>query len=191
LTTDRAEPEAGKASLSIRTLRGTAWAYGSYVGGQALVLVSTAILARLLSPGEFGLVALAIVFVTLLDTVSDLGLSPALVISTEAELRERADTVFGFTVGLGAILSALTAAAAPLAAGFFDRPDLAPLLAVLGLNFLLRALGATHYALAQKRIDFRSRTAAELTGVAAPRGAGQDRQRDPARRTGDTEDELP
>lgn len=170
MTTDRAEQEAARASLSIRTLRGTAWAYGSYVGGQALVLVSTAILARILSPGEFGLVALAIVFVTLLDTVSDLGLSPALVISTEAELRERADTVFGFTVALGALLSALTAAISPLAAEFFHRPDLAPLLAVLGLNFLLRSLGATHYALAQKRIDFRSRTAAEVTGVAV-RGA--------------------
>lgn len=172
MTTDRTDPDAADASLSTRTLRGTAWAYGSYVAGQAMVLVATAILARILSPGEFGLVALALVFVTLLDAVSDLGLSPALVISTEAELRERANTVFGFTVGLGVVLSALTAAVAPLAALFFDRPDLAPLLAVLGVNFLLRSLGATHYALAQKRIDFRSRTAAELAGVAARSVAG-------------------
>jgi O-antigen/teichoic acid export membrane protein len=170
LSTDRAPPPATEPSLSTRTVRGTAWAYGSYVGGQALVLVATAILARILSPGEFGLVALALVFITLLDTVSDLGLSPALVISTEQELLERADTAFGFTVGLGLLLSALTAAVAPLASTFFDQPDLAPLLAVLGLNFFLRSLGATHYALAQKRIDFRSRTTAELAGVAA-RGA--------------------
>ena len=73
-----------EASLGTRTLRGTAWAYGSYVGGQAVVLVSTAVLARVLSPAEFGLVALALIFVTLLDTVSDLGLGPALVISTGA-----------------------------------------------------------------------------------------------------------
>jgi O-antigen/teichoic acid export membrane protein len=165
LTVEGVEPAGGGASLGTRTLRGTAWAYGSYVGGQALVLVSTAILARLLTPAEFGVVALALVFITLLDTVSDLGLSPALVISREDELRERAMTVFTFTIALGALLSALTAAVAPLAALFFDEPELFPLLAVLGLNFFVRSLGATHYALAQKRMDFRSRTAAELAGV--------------------------
>lgn len=170
MSTDRGEAASSGSSLGARTLRGTAWAYGSLVGGQAVVLVSTAILARILSPSEFGLVALALVFVALLDTVSDLGLSPALVISTEEELRERANTVFALSVVLGAVLSALTAAVAPLAALFFDQPALTPLLAVLGLNFLLRSLGTTHYALAQKRIDFRSRTAAELAGVVA-RGA--------------------
>jgi O-antigen/teichoic acid export membrane protein len=159
------QPAPAGASIGTRTLRGTAWAYGSYIGGQALVLVSTAILARLLSPSEFGVVALALVFMTLLDTVSDLGLSPALVISKAEELRERADTVFAFTVGLGALLSAGTAALAPLAALFFDQPELVGLLAVLGLNFVLRSFGATHYALAQKSRDFRSRTVAELAGV--------------------------
>ena len=170
MSVEGAEPAGGGASLGTRTLRGTAWAYGSYVGGQALVLVSTAILARLLTPTDFGVVALALVFITLLDTISDLGLSPALVISREDELQERAMTVFTFTVALGALLSVLTAALAPLAALFFDQPELLPLLAVLGLNFFVRALGATHYALAQKEMDFRSRTAAELAGVVV-RGA--------------------
>jgi O-antigen/teichoic acid export membrane protein len=171
LGVDAGDPgAAAQASLGARTLRGTAWAYGSYIGGQVLVLVSTAILARLLSPADFGLVALALVFILLLDTISDLGLSPALVISTEEELRERANTVFGSTIVLGLALAALTAALAPLAAAFFDQPDLAPLLAVLGLTFVLRALGATHYALAQKRLDFRPRTVAEVTGVCV-RGA--------------------
>jgi O-antigen/teichoic acid export membrane protein len=170
LGVDAGDPGAAQASLGARTLRGSAWAYGSYIGGQLLVLVSTAILARLLSPEDFGLVALALVFILLLDTISDLGLSPALVISTEEELRERANTVFGSTVVLGLALAALTAALAPLAAAFFDQPELTPLLAVLGLTFVLRALGATHYALAQKRLDFRARTVAEVTGVCA-RGA--------------------
>ena len=167
---DAGDPGAAQASLGARTLRGTAWAYGSYIGGQLVVLVSTAILARLLTPEDFGLIALALVFIVLLDTISDLGLSPALVISTEKELRERADTVFGSTIVLGLALGALTAALAPLAAAFFDQSELAPLLAVLGLTFVLRAVGATHYALAQKRLDFRARTAAEVTGVCA-RGA--------------------
>jgi lipopolysaccharide exporter len=151
--------------IASRTVRGTIWAYGSVAAGQALVLLSTAILARILTPADFGLVAFALVFIALLDTVSDLGLSPGVVISKPAELEERADTAFVLTVGIGAVLSALTAAVAVAIRPLFDEPGLQPLLSVLGLNFLLRSLGATHYALAQKRLDFRSRTVAEVTGV--------------------------
>jgi O-antigen/teichoic acid export membrane protein len=158
-----AEPQ----DLASRTLRGSLWAYGSLSAGQLLVFVSTAILARILDPADFGLVALALIFTTLLDMVSDLGLSPALVISKPEELEERADTAFIATVGIGAGLSALIALASPAVGAVFDEPDLPPLLAALGVNFLLRSLGATHYALAQKQIDFRSRTAAEVTGVFA------------------------
>ena len=154
-------------SLGTRTLRGMLWAYGSYVGGRLLVLVSTAILARLLDPADFGLVALALVFTALLESVSDLGVGQALVVvrGDDEHVLDRADTAFSFSLALGAGLTGLTAAIAPLAAAFFDQPQLTALLAVLGTNFLLRALGATHYALCQKRLDFRSRTVAEFADV--------------------------
>jgi PST family polysaccharide transporter len=143
------------------------WAYGSYVGGRLLVLVTTAVLARLLSPADFGLVALALVFTALLESVADLGVGQALVIvrGDEDDVRSRAHTAFTFSVILGAALTLLTVAIAPLAARFFDQPELTALLAVLGTNFLLRALGNTHYALAQKRLEFRARTVAELADV--------------------------
>jgi O-antigen/teichoic acid export membrane protein len=143
------------------------WAYGSYVGGRLLVLVSTAILARLLEPADFGLVALALVFTALLESVSDLGVGQALVIvrGEEDEVHRRAETAFAFSLALGAALTLVTAAVAPLAALFFDQPELTGLLAALGTNFLLRSLGSTHYALSQRRLDFRARTAAEMADV--------------------------
>jgi PST family polysaccharide transporter len=143
------------------------WAYGSYVGGRMLVLLSTAILARLLDPTEFGLVALALIFTTLLESVADLGVGQALVIvrGDEEHVQERAETAFVFSVALGAGLTVVTVALSPLAALFFDQPELTGLLAVLGTNFLLRSLGATHYALSQKRLDFRARTVAEMADV--------------------------
>ena len=157
-------PADRRDSLAARTLKGAGWAYSSYVGGRLLVLASTAILARLLAPAEFGLVALALIFIALLETASDLGLSQALVIVRESVL-DHASSVFTLSVMIGAALSCVTAAIAPLAALFFDEPALVGLLPVLGATFLLRSLGATHYALAQRRIDFRSRTAAELAEV--------------------------
>ena len=141
------------------------WAYGSYVAGRLLVLVSIALLARLLAPADFGLVALALTFTVVLDAVSDLGVSQALIIADEEDLHAKADTAWTVSVALGALLAVISAALGPLAAAFFDEPALNVMLGVLGLNFLLRALGVTHFALAQRELDFRTRTKAELADV--------------------------
>ncbi len=149
-----------------QTLHGIFWAYGSYVAGRILVLVSVAILARLLSPSQFGLVAFALTVTALLDTISDLGVSQALIVTKDdEELDSKVVTAWTISVLLGLGLTLVTAALSPLAALFFHEPKLTPLLAVLGLNFVLRAPGVTHFALAQKMIDFRTRTAAELADV--------------------------
>lgn len=166
------EGMAGSSSQSIgtRTLRGVLWAYGSFVGGRVVTLASTAVLARLLVPEEFGLVALALVFMALLETVSNLGVTQALVVVDDEEVNERAETAFAFSVALGLALTLATVAAGPPAAAFFDEPGLVGLLPALGATFFIRALSSTHYALAQKRIDFRSRTVAEVADVVV-RGA--------------------
>jgi lipopolysaccharide exporter len=167
--------------IGARALRGALWAYTSYVGGRLLILLATAILARLLDPEDFGLVALALVFMAILETVKDLGLAQALVAQRPEDVYERADTVFVGTVAIGVTLSAVVALLSPLTADFFDEPRLTSIMPVLGLTFAIRSLGATHYALAQKEMRFRTRTIAEfadvvsrgLTGVAlAIAGAG-------------------
>ena len=156
---------AGGSSLSARTLKGMFWAYGSYVGGRALVLVSIAILARLLTPGDFGLVALALAFIAFFETLRDLGVTQALILTDEEEVEARAETAWVASLVIGLVLSVGVAALGPVAAAYFDEPQMVAVLPALGLNFLLRAIGATHYALAQKRLDFRTRTAAEFADV--------------------------
>jgi lipopolysaccharide exporter len=152
-------------SLGTKTLRIAFWAYGSYVAGRLLVLASVAILARVLVPEDFGLVALALTFTALLETVNDFGLSQALIVSKEEDVETKSNTVFfyGLAIALGGAL--VIVAIAPLVARFFDEPDLLPLVMVLSLNFPLRALGATHEALAMKSLNFRARTAAEICDV--------------------------
>lgn len=157
--------------LHRRAARGMAWAYGSYVGGRFLVLVATAILARLLTPEEFGVVALALAFTNFLDMVKDLGIAEALVVVRD-KVEEKAETAWvAMQVG-GVLLLAFTAGLGQIAADFYDEPKLAAMLPVLGLTFVLRSLGSTHYALAQKRLDFRTRTAAELSDVVVRGVAG-------------------
>lgn len=156
--------------MTARTLAGMGWVYGSYAAGRAMVLVVTAILARLLTPVDFGVVALALTFMALLDMFSDLGLAESLMIVDERDLETKAETALTVVVIMGAALFAATWLIGPVAASFYDEEQLRWLVPALGGTFLLRSLGAGHYAIAQKRMDFRSRTFAELVEVVV-RGA--------------------
>ncbi|HWG07941.1 MAG TPA: lipopolysaccharide biosynthesis protein [Solirubrobacteraceae bacterium] len=156
------EPRHG---VGTRTVRGMAWAYGAYVGGRVLVLISTAILARLLTPRDFGVVALALVFTVFFEAIKDLGLSQALIVASPEEEADRAQTVFSWSVVIGIGLTLLTAALSPAIAGFFHQSQLKALLPVLGLNFILRGLGTTHYTLARKHLNYRVRTVSEICEV--------------------------
>jgi PST family polysaccharide transporter len=142
-----------------------AWAYGAYGGGRVLVLVSTAILARLLTPRDFGVVALALIFTSFLEAIKDMGLGEALIVADPDEEAARAQTVFSWTVLSAVVLMLLITGIAPLMASFFHQPQLTWLVPVLGLSFPLRALGATHYALARKHLDYRVRTMSEISEV--------------------------
>ena len=170
--------------LTRRTARGMAWAYGSYVGGRVLVLVATAILARLLTPEEFGVVALALAFTLFLDMLKDFGIAEALIIVEEGEVDAKAETAWVVMQVGGLLLLGVAAALGPVAADFYDEPQLVGMLPVLGLTFVLRSFGAVHYALAQKRMDFQVRTAAEMADVVV-RGVLRHRaSRSPARARG-------
>ena len=161
-----------QAGIGTRTLRGMFWAYGAYVGGKLLVLVSIAILARLLTPEDFGLVAFALTVTVLLDAISDLGVSQALIIVDEDEVYEKANTAWTIGVLLGALLMLITAALGPAAAGFFGEEELKIMLPLLGVNLLLRSAGVTHEALIEKRLEFRKRTIAQTADVVIRGGVG-------------------
>lgn len=156
-----------RRDMTSRTLAGMAWMYSSYVASRAMVLLITAILARLLTPEDFGLVAIALSFMVFLDVARYLGPTEWLVIVDEDKVHEWAETVWAVNVAVGLTLSAITAALGPLAASFFDEPELVTIMPVLGLNFLLGSLAYTHDGLAQRQMNFRPRTQAELTQIAA------------------------
>lgn len=154
-----------KHGIATRTVRGVSWAYGSYVGGRLLSLVATAILARLITPKDFGVVALALVAMAFLDTFPGLGVGEALVVVDPGEVEEKAETAFVVQIVVGLVLAAAAAALGPVGASFFHQPQLVEIMPVLGMIFVVVGLGSTHAALAQKKLDFRSLTVAELADV--------------------------
>ncbi|TME82431.1 MAG: glycosyltransferase [Chloroflexi bacterium] len=146
--------------LARAALNGVAWQGASFFAGKALVLVSTAILARLLSPTAFGVVALALVFITFADVVTDLGVAQALVFFPAD--RRRNDAALVVCLAVSGAFVGLAMLAAPLVASFFGHPEITGMFRVLSLALLVRATGQVPDALLRKSLRFRPRTIAEL-----------------------------
>lgn len=157
-------------SLGTRTLRGMFWAYGSFAGVRLASFVTTAVLARVLAPRDFGVIALAMTFMAFLDMLQGLGVGQALVVADADEVAEQADTAFALSAGMGLVLCLLSVALGPVAAASFHQHALVLILPALGVTFLLYGLGSTHYAMAMREINFRVRTVAEIADAVA-RGA--------------------
>jgi O-antigen/teichoic acid export membrane protein len=104
---------------------------------RSLSLVSTIILARLLLPADFGLVAMAMSFVALLELLSAFGFDLALIQRQQAS-REHFDTAWTLNVGLGALIASLMVLLAPAVAQFFREPQLSSVIPVLAIALLVQ-----------------------------------------------------
>lgn len=150
---------APAANLSRAALSGVLWQGLSYLFGKGATLLATILLARLLTPSEFGVVGLALVFITFAETAADLGVAQALVYLPRS--RRTADAALGLSLLTSGALAGAGVVAAPLAADFFNRPEVAPMLTVLSLSLLLVALKQVPDALLRKDLKFRRRGASE------------------------------
>lgn len=133
--------------------RGTAWTVGMRLAVRALGVLSTIVLARLLVPSDFGLVAKAALVYELIELATALGLQSAL-ISNQSTSRAHYDTVWTVHVLRGTALSMLLLALAAPIAGIFNEPDLARLLPTFALMSLIDGLTNVGIVDFQKQLRF-------------------------------------
>ena len=134
--------------------RGIFWNFLTYGLSKAGVLLTTSILARLLSKDDFGLVAIAVVAINFLAVIKDLGLGLAL-IQRRDDVNEAANAVFTINLILGFVLSAIAISFAPLFASYFKDPMVIPVLRWLGVSFAINAIGSVHNILLIRELDYR------------------------------------
>lgn len=144
--------EPGK-DLTHRTIGGLLWMAGGKGAYGVLQLLVLAVLARLLTPADFGVVSAALVVIGLSQIVSQLGLGPALVQRPTLEPRH-IDTAFSVSVILGIGLGALIWLIAPAAAAFFRIEAVAPVLRALAWLFPLQGLGTVAESLMRRDLRF-------------------------------------
>lgn len=142
-------------TLTGRTFSGLRWTYLQMVVSSVLQLVVAGVLARLLDPEAFGLVALATLTLRFVNYLARGGVTGAIV--QKPELRDE-DVRAGFTASLvlGLVFFGVVLVGAPLAADLVRTPELVPVLRWMGLQLLLHGLGATADGLLRRRLDFRT-----------------------------------
>ncbi len=121
----------------------------------------TVVLARMLTPEDFGLLAMITVLTNFALLFGELGFSAALIQRTELAEGHRS-SVFWLTLGLGCLLTGSVYSGAPAVASFYDEPELELLTRVLAANFMLAALKVVQVAVLTRAMRFRAIGVAEV-----------------------------
>jgi O-antigen/teichoic acid export membrane protein len=143
-----------EGGLTRRTITGLLWASGGKAGQAALQLIVLAIMARLLTPADFGVVSAALVVIGLSSIFSQLGLGPALIQRPTLEARHL-DTAFTSSVLFGTLLGAVIWLGAPVAAVVMRMEGVQPVLRVLAWAFPLQGAGVAADSLLRRELHFR------------------------------------
>jgi O-antigen/teichoic acid export membrane protein len=161
MTETTAPASASTLNVQKATLQGTFWNYVSFFGGKSVVLLSTFVLARLLSQEDYGVAGYAFTIISFIEIVSDLGVSAALIYHREDPLAPH--TAFWLVLGIGALLGAGLWLVAPLVGIYFQDERAVAVTQVLGLQFAITALGDTHKTQLQKSLSFKRKVISDLT----------------------------
>ncbi|MDE1145960.1 MAG: lipopolysaccharide biosynthesis protein [Azospirillaceae bacterium] len=134
------------------------------LGAQLVKLVaqfgSVIVLARVLAPAEFGLIAMVGALTALFEIVKELGLSAATMQRTDIT-HEQVSALFWINTGAGCLIAGCLALGAPVIAGFYGQPDLVPITRWLALGFVMSGATVQHWALLRRQMRFSAIAVAE------------------------------
>ncbi|NER33281.1 MAG: lipopolysaccharide biosynthesis protein [Oscillatoria sp. SIO1A7] len=150
------------ADLRGRSVRGGAITMAAQIWKFVFQLGSTAVLARLLTPEDYGLIGMVAVFIGLISLFKDLGLSTATVQRAEVT-QSQVSNLFWVNVVFSITIVLLTAALAPVVAWFYNEPRLTWITIVLASGFVFGGLTVQHEALLRRQMRFATLAAIEIT----------------------------
>jgi lipopolysaccharide exporter len=153
-------------SLKAEAISGAKWTTASSVAVAAIQFVQLTVVARLLSPGDFGLMAMVMAVLGFAQIFTDVGVGSA-VIHRQNNSHQELSSLYWLNVVAGVAVFLLTLAATPLVVTFFDEPRLATLLPATALLFLITPFGQLFQLLLQKELRFRDLALVEFLSATA------------------------
>lgn len=158
------EPVVPISTRSQGPVSGAAMIIGTKLFSMAAGFASLAIVARVLTPADYGLVAMVVTVTSFLSVFGDLGLS-YVTIQRPQITQEQLSALFWANVAFGATLGAIAALLAPVLVWFYKEPRLLVLTLVMAANFPLAALGVQHMAILQRHMQFLRFGAVQIVGT--------------------------
>ena len=151
-------------NLKEKTAQGLYWGFLSSSAMQLLNLVIGIFLARLLSPEEYGIVAMLAIFTLIAGNLQDSGFSVALINIKDIKYNDY-NAVFWFNTGVSLLLYLLLFLSAPLIAGFYHQPCLVPLSRFLFLGFIFASMGIVPNAVLTRELRVKEKAIVSLLAL--------------------------
>lgn len=140
--------------LQRKVLSGLVWKFGERIGAQAVSFIVSIILARLLLPEDYGVVAMITIFIEIANVFVISGFGQALIQKKNADELDFS-SVFYFSITMSWFLYAVVFFCAPLVASFYGEPILTPILRVMALKLPLAGVNSVQQAYVQKHMMFK------------------------------------
>lgn len=148
-------------SLKDKTIKGTMWSAADAFLGQGVTFLVGIVLARLLSPDEYGLIGICLIFTTVLNSIVDNGINNAL-IRKKNICKDDYNTMFFTNIFISIALYLILFISAPTISVFFHRDELTLMVYALGTIIIINALSITQVTILTKTLDFKTKTKASL-----------------------------
>lgn len=151
-------------SLKNKTVKGIVWSSVERFSVQGIQFLVMIVMARLLTPKDYGLVGMVAIFIAVAQSLVDSGFSQALI---RKQNRTETDnsTVFYFNIVVGILLYLVLFAIAPWVADFYNSPELTALMRVICLSVVFNSFVVVQRALLTVNIDFKTQAKASLTAA--------------------------
>ena len=146
-----------EGSLRNTTVKGVGWSFTDSILNQGITFLVGVVLARLLSPEEYGLLGILMIFIIVSESIVNSGLSNALIRKQDTQEKDY-NTVFLTNLVLSFVMYAVLFFCAPLISLFFENDQLTNLLRVLGIAVIFNALSLVPNAKLSKKVDFKTVT---------------------------------
>lgn len=151
-------------SRSKNTITNFLWRFAERCGAQGVSFIVSLVLARLLSPDDYGTVALMTVFISILSVFIDSGFSAALIQKKDADELDFS-SIFYFNLVSCGLMYLILFFAAPLISAFYGRSEMTAMLRVLGITFLISGVKSVQTAYVSKNMMFKRFFFATLGGT--------------------------
>lgn len=144
-------------------VKSIAWTTLSFGGSRLIVFGVTLVLAALLSPADFGVVAAGLAILAYLEIGLDIGVGAALIYEQEEGVTRRVQTAFTLNLGVAALFTVAGVLAAPALAELLQVPEHVDLLRLLFCSVLIRGAGQVQDAMLRRDLRFKERTVVDLS----------------------------